>query len=96
MSDCPSTYCAGATIDTNSVASATLNKMDSVPAANTTASSCPSVSTPSAQQTGTVASSAHRPRSQAIISCRRRPRRSAQAPACIPNSRLGSHSSAVR
>src|SRR5437868_4228946 len=40
--------------------------------------------------------SAARPRSAAIIVARRRPRRSAQAPASSPNSRLGSHSSAVR
>ncbi len=42
-----------------------------------------------------VANSANWPRSHAIISWRRRPRRSAQAPACIPNNRLGSHWRAV-
>src|SRR5271154_2590809 len=43
-----------------------------------------------------LANSAARPRSAAIIVCLRRPRRSTQAPAGSPNSRLGSHSSAVR
>src|SRR5580692_2533548 len=43
-----------------------------------------------------AANSAARPRSAVIIVARRRPRRSTQAPAGSPNSRLGSHSSAVR
>src|SRR5580704_15226270 len=43
-----------------------------------------------------LANSAARPRSAPIIVARRRPRRSTQAPAGSPNSRLGSHSSAVR
>ena len=43
-----------------------------------------------------LANSAARPTSAAIIVRLRRPRRSTQAPAGGPNSRLGSHSSAVR
>ena len=42
------------------------------------------------------ANSAARPRSAAIIVRLRCPRRSTQAPAGSPNSKLGSHSSAVR
>jgi hypothetical protein len=96
MSDCPSTNRSGLTRDTNSDASATLNAMLSVPAPNVTAYSSHKVSTCSAYRTGMAANSAARPRSAVIIVARRRPRRSTQAPAGSPNSRLGTHSSAVR
>src|SRR5262249_53020497 len=43
-----------------------------------------------------LASNAARPRSATIIMARQRPRRSASAPACTPNSRLGSHTRAAR
>ena len=80
----------------NRVPSDTVNNTDSDPAANVTTHICTRVSTCSAKHSGMVANAAARPRSARIIAFRRLPRRSTHAPACSPNSRLGSHWSAVR
>ena len=53
------------------------------------------LSAPSTAATGTLASSSARPMSAVIMTHRRRPQRSARAPACSARIRFGAHTSAV-
>ncbi len=89
-------YRSRGTIETKNAGYATKNRQLKAPVRMATTYSCPMERTPAQEARGTVRRRRARARSAAIMSFRRSPRRSTQAPAWSDRKRYGSHAAAER
>jgi hypothetical protein len=96
MIEPPSTKRSRGTSATKSGLYETWKSTLSVPIRNATTNMCGNVSASKAYASGSEPIRAARPRSVAIMICRLRARRSAQAPACNEKTRFGASSAATR